>query len=101
MTAEPVSADRPGSTSRWARRGFLTGVVVAVLTPFVALMSVVGEMLLPFLVPASEVLRPLSDVMSDWNAVLSLALVGALNGALYALAAVVLAGAYRLLRRRP
>jgi len=98
MTADP--AGRPG-TSRWARRGFVTGVAVAVLTPFVALMSNVGERLLPYLVPASEVLSPLSDAMADWNAVLSLALVGVLNGALYALAAVLLGMAYRLLRRRP
>ncbi|HET9085401.1 MAG TPA: hypothetical protein VFN41_13455 [Candidatus Limnocylindrales bacterium] len=55
-----------------------------------ALLSPVGEALLPVLTPGSLVLTPISDAMANWPGLLNVGLVAAANGLLYGLVAIVL-----------
>lgn len=99
MTTPPGSAPRPAVVSRWTFRGFVVGVLVTVPAVFLALLTPVGETLLPVLVPGAALLAPMSDTMSTWNAAVSITLTAVVNGCVYALVGAGLAALTSRARR--
>lgn len=64
--------------------GFAVGFVMAFLATVLALILPLFETLHPVLVPGAALLAPLSERMADWNGLLTMALGGIANGAVYA-----------------
>ena len=94
----PTSARRRLSLRRAAVIGFVVGLVIPLPAIVFALVSPIGETLLPVLVPGSILLRPLSSAMSSWPGAINVLLTSVLNGLLLA----VLFGLVSLLiPRRP
>jgi hypothetical protein len=94
----PTSAGRRRSLRRAAFTGLVVGFVIPLPVLFFALVSPVGETLLPVLVPGSVLLRPLASTMASWPGAVNVLLTSAVNGLLFA----VLFGVIALLipRRR-
>ena len=84
----PESVTTTETTGRRHRRpaltGFLVGFAMAFVATFLALAFTFFERIHALLVPASVILRPLSDRMADWNGLLNMVLGGLVNGAVYA-----------------
>jgi hypothetical protein len=91
-----TSATRAVPLRRPAVVGFVTGFASAFAATVLALVSTVFEALLPVLVPAALLLRPIADRMADWNGLLTMLLVGTLNGAVYAVAFAAVAALLRI-----
>ena len=93
----PTSAGRRRTLRRPALIGLVVGFVIPLPALFFALVSPIGETLLPVLVPGSMLLRPLSSAMSSWPAAVNVLLTSVLNGLLFG---VVLGVISLLLPRR-
>ncbi len=78
------------AAKRWAFWSFVVGVAITMPATFLALLSPTGEALLPFLVPASAVLRPLADVVANWPGLVNVAIASLVNGVIYAAIAAAL-----------
>ena len=78
--------------------GLLVGFVIPLPVLFLALVASIGETLLPVLVPASILLRPLSPAMASWPGAVNVLLTSAVNGLLFA---VVFGVISLLVPRRP
>lgn len=70
--------------------GFVIGLAVTVPAIFLALVTPVGEALLPLLTPGSLLLRPFADVMATWPGIVNVALVAIANGLIYGLIALAI-----------
>jgi hypothetical protein len=66
--------------------GLVVGFVIPLPVLFFALVSPVGETLLPVLVPGSVLLRPLGSTMASWPGAVNVLLTSTVNGLLYAVA---------------
>ena len=103
----PAAGTRRGAaraTRPWWRRplllGFAAGFLAVVPGVLFALLSPVGERVLPFLTPGAELLRPLRGVMASWPGGVNLLLAAVLNGLVLGLVAVGIAAVLRRVRRR-
>jgi hypothetical protein len=94
----PTSVRRRPSLRRAAVIGFVVGSVIPLPALVFALVSPLGETLLPVFVPGSILLRPLAAAMSSWPGAVNLLLTSVLNGLLFA---VLFGLVYLLIRRRP
>lgn len=65
-----------------------------------ALLSHTGEALHPYLVPSTELLGPLSDVMATWPGLINMAIAAVVNGVIYAAGAGALGAVLVILRHR-
>jgi hypothetical protein len=83
------------SLRRPAVVGFVVGFLAAFVVTMLALVTVVAEVVHPVLVPAAPLLRPVADQMADWPGLLTMALAGTVNGAIYAAAFVLVATVLR------
>ena len=90
MTTTRETARRP--LRRPAVLGFVTGFAMAFVVTALALMTPVAEAVHPVLVPAAALLRPVADRAADWNGLVNMLLAGTLNGLVYAVGFVVVAG---------
>ena len=100
MTTNQHTQANLRAAKRWAIRGFLTGVAITVPATFFALLSPIGEVAFPFLVPANAVLRPLADVVARWPGLANVALACLVNGVIYAAVAVAVHAAVGKTRRQ-
>jgi hypothetical protein len=75
------------------------GFVVTIPAVFLALLSPVGEALLPILTPGSLLFRPIADVMATWPGLLNVGLVAIANGLIYGSVAVAIVGVVANARR--
>jgi hypothetical protein len=96
--------ERPHPRRRWSLSrafwvGFVLGLVVTVPAVFFALLSPVGEALLPVLTPGSLLLRPMAEVMATWPGLLNVGLVAVANGLVYGSVAVALVRLMGVVRR--
>lgn len=69
--------------------GFVVGFLGTFAATALALLLGTFERLLSVLVPARVLLRPLSDVFADWNGLVTMTVTGVVNGAVYALLALL------------
>ena len=90
-------SDRPPRRQAGAVIGFATGFAMTFVAVVLALTTPAFEVLLPLLVPATVLLRPVADVAADWNGLVTMLLTGVVNGASYA---VVFVGVVAVTRRR-
>ena len=80
----PTSAGRRRSLRRAALIGLVIGFVIPLPVLFFALVSPIGETLLPVLVTRSNLLRPLASAMASWPGAVNVLLTSAVNGLLFA-----------------
>lgn len=99
MPGSELSGSRRVVSARAFAVGFVVGLVVTVPAILFALLSPVGEALLPLLTPGSLLLRPIAEAMADWPGLLNVGLVSVANGLIYGLVAMVLVRVAGLLRR--
>jgi hypothetical protein len=99
MSTEPDAQTRTWPPRQWVLWGFVAGAAITVAATFFALLSHTGEALHPYLVPSTELLGPLSDVMATWPGLLNMAIAAVVNGVIYASGAGAL-GTLRALPRR-
>jgi Flp pilus assembly protein TadB len=85
------------SLKRAAVIGFIVGFLITLPVLVLALLTPVGETLLPILVLGSLLLRPLTDAMASWPGAVNVLLTAIVNGLVYA---VVLAAISRLIPGR-
>jgi hypothetical protein len=85
---------------RWALWGFIVGVAITVPATFVALLSHTGEALHPYLVPSTELLGPLSNVMATWPGLMNMSIAAVVNGVIYAAGVGALGTLLAMLKRR-
>lgn len=98
-----MNAQTPRPTRRlglWSAAGFLLGAAITVPATAYALISLRGEILHPYLVPASALLRPLSEAVATWPGVVNVGIVALTNGVIYAAVMTVLAAVLPARRRR-
>jgi len=81
-----TGAGRPRSLRRAALIGLVVGLVLPLPALVFALVSPIGETLLPVLVPGSILLRPLASAMASWPGALNVLLTSVVNGLLFAVA---------------
>lgn len=94
MTTQTV-----GRSRRPAVIGFVTGFLMAFVATVLALMFVLFERLEDVLVPGAWLLAPLADTMAGWSGLLNMVLVGAVNGAVYAVVFALVGAALPAVRR--
>lgn len=106
MTFHPEAMSTPGDgltrtwrPQRWLLCGLMVGVAITLPATFFALLSPAGEALHPYLVPSTELLRPLADVAATWPGILNVALAATVNGVIYAIGAVALGTLLSIMRR--
>ena len=90
-------SSKPSSLRRPAVIGFATGFAMTFVAVVLALTTPAFEVLLPLLVPATVLLRPVAEVAADWNGLVTMLLTGVVNGAIYA---VVFVGVVAVTGRR-
>lgn len=97
------SERRTAQSGMSARRAFVVGLIVGLVVTvpavFLALLSPVGEALLPILTPGSLLLRPIADVMASWPGLVNIGLVALADGLIYGLVAVALVRLLDIVRR--
>lgn len=100
MSAAADARPRTWPPWRWAVWGFIVGAAITVPATFFALLSYTGETLYPYLVPTSELLSRLPQVMETWPGAVNMAIASALNGCLYAAPAGALGALVGMRRHR-
>ena len=80
--------------------GFIVGLAITVPATFFALLSPIGEALHPYLVPGTELLRPLAEGTATWPGPVNVAVAALANGVIYAIGAAVLRALMAILRHR-
>ena len=100
MSAAPEARTRTWPPRRWAVWGFIVGAAITVPATFFALLSYAGETLYPYLVPTSELLSRLPQVMETWPGAVNMAIASALNGGIYAASAGALGALVGMRRHR-
>lgn len=98
----PARGARPRTwpPQRWALWGFIVGVAITVPATLFALLAHTGEALHPYLVPSTELLGPLSDVMATWPGLMTMAIAAVVNGGIYAAGAGALGTVLAILSHR-
>jgi hypothetical protein len=100
MSTARDARSRTWPPQRWALWGFIVGVAITVPATFFALLSHAGETLHPYLVPSTELLGPLSDVMATWPGLVNMGIAAVVNGVIYAAGVGALTTLLAMLRRR-
>ena len=96
---ETGASSQPIGLGRAFRWGFIVGLIALIPVVLLALVSNLGETLLPILAPGSLVLRLFGEATAEWPGWLSIGLAALANGVIYGAVAAAIAAVVNATRR--